>query len=276
MVAMATALSCRVSATAFCQLTTQALSISNRLVVVWHTKPVIAILVPKLVAMATSLRPSISAVSLSDILTWITHPQSQTVSRQLSYTAEVTSIQRFTCPTPCPKGTTDLCRGWWDPHCVQYGSSRQPQIDIIALDFSICLVLRNGVAESVDFGSANRRKLEFFATQFLGGTYEHPQKMIRRPRYVEIGRKKKHEKNITNPFCDLRTQSRHFQRHHSTIRGSFSTVCLKNLSLSQHLESISLVFKKAWAVIRPHILVDHFVQSGNTINTCAPDLSRAL
>jgi len=69
-VAMAASLSCRVSAiSAFCQLTTQApmnSSISNRLVAIFHTKLIIAILVPKLVAMATSLGPLISAMSSLD------------------------------------------------------------------------------------------------------------------------------------------------------------------------------------------------------------------
>jgi len=39
-----------------------------------HTKPVIAILVPKLVAIATSFRPSISAMSSSDSLSQKTYP----------------------------------------------------------------------------------------------------------------------------------------------------------------------------------------------------------
>jgi len=56
MVAMATSPMCKVSAkSAFCQPTTQTPSITNFLVAIVLTKPVIAILVPKLVAMATSL-----------------------------------------------------------------------------------------------------------------------------------------------------------------------------------------------------------------------------
>ena len=52
------------------------LSITNRLVAIIHTKPVNSnfILVPKLVAMATSLRPSISAMSSLDSLSLKTHP----------------------------------------------------------------------------------------------------------------------------------------------------------------------------------------------------------
>ena len=59
---------------AFCRPTTQTPSITNRLVAVVHTKPVIAILVPKLVAMATSFRPSMSGMSSLDSLTPKTHP----------------------------------------------------------------------------------------------------------------------------------------------------------------------------------------------------------
>jgi len=56
MVAMATSLRCSVSAiSTFCWPTTQTPSTTNSLVVVVHTKPVIAILVPQLFAMAMSL-----------------------------------------------------------------------------------------------------------------------------------------------------------------------------------------------------------------------------
>ena len=58
-VAMATSLRCRVSViSAFCWLTTQIPCITNCLVAIVHTKLVIANCVPKLVAMATSLRTS--------------------------------------------------------------------------------------------------------------------------------------------------------------------------------------------------------------------------
>ena len=74
MVAMATSLSRRVSAiSAFCWPTTQTPSITNSVVTIVHTKPVIAILVPKLVAMATSLTPSKSVMSSSDSLILKTH-----------------------------------------------------------------------------------------------------------------------------------------------------------------------------------------------------------
>jgi len=53
---MAASLTCRVSAvSAFYWLTTQTPSLSKCTVVICHTKPVIAILVTKLVAKATSL-----------------------------------------------------------------------------------------------------------------------------------------------------------------------------------------------------------------------------
>jgi len=67
-------LSCRVSAiSAFCCPTTQPL-LTNRLVAIVDTKPVIAILVPKLVAMATFHRTSKLAMSSLDSLTPKTHP----------------------------------------------------------------------------------------------------------------------------------------------------------------------------------------------------------
>ena len=55
MVAMTTSISCRVlEISAFCWPTAQTPSMTNCLVAVVHTKPVIAILVRKLVAMATT------------------------------------------------------------------------------------------------------------------------------------------------------------------------------------------------------------------------------
>ena len=85
-VAMATSLSCRVSAiSAFCWPTTQTPSITNCIDAIVHTKPVIAILVSKLVAVATTLRHTISDISSSDSLTPTTHPWNQTVCRWLSY-----------------------------------------------------------------------------------------------------------------------------------------------------------------------------------------------
>jgi len=59
MVAMTTSSSCRVSEiSAFCWPTSQTASMTNCLVAIVHTKPVIAILVPKLVAMATTFSTS--------------------------------------------------------------------------------------------------------------------------------------------------------------------------------------------------------------------------
>ena len=86
MVAMATSLRRKVSAIyRFCRPTTQTPSITNCLVAIVHTKPVIAILVPKLVAVATTRRHSISALSSSDSLTLKTHPYNQTACPELSY-----------------------------------------------------------------------------------------------------------------------------------------------------------------------------------------------
>ena len=43
--------------------------------------------------------------------------------------------------------------------------------DNIVLDFPVFPALGNGGAESVDFGSANRRKLGFFVTQICQGAH---------------------------------------------------------------------------------------------------------
>jgi len=60
----------RVSAiSAFCRLTTQTPSISNSLFVIVLTKPVIAILVPKLVAMGRNILTPRPRLSSSDMLT---------------------------------------------------------------------------------------------------------------------------------------------------------------------------------------------------------------
>jgi len=60
-----------------------------------------AILVPKLVAMATSLRPSISAMVLLDSLTPKTLKSNS--SRYLPYSRSYIH-SKFTCPTPTPSG----------------------------------------------------------------------------------------------------------------------------------------------------------------------------
>jgi len=75
MFAAASSLSYSVLAiSAFCWPTTHTPSITNSLVAIVRTKPVIAILVPKLVAMAMYLRTSKSAMSSLDSLTPKTHP----------------------------------------------------------------------------------------------------------------------------------------------------------------------------------------------------------
>jgi len=76
MVATAMSLRCKVPAiSAFCWPITQPPpNITNCLVAIVLTKPVIAILVPKLVAMAMTLRYSISARFSLDSLMPKTHP----------------------------------------------------------------------------------------------------------------------------------------------------------------------------------------------------------
>jgi len=106
---------------AFCRLTTRILSITSRFVIS-HTKPVrpIAVLVPKLIAMPTSLKPCISAVFIQ--IDWPREPTLRIKQRVANcHTAEVLSIRMFTCLAPCPNGTIDLGRGWWDPYHVWCG-----------------------------------------------------------------------------------------------------------------------------------------------------------
>ena len=93
-VAMATSLSCRVSAiAALCRPITKTPSITNSVVAIIHIKPIIAILVPKLVAMATPFRNSKSAMSSSNRLTG--KPTPRIKYRAASYhTAGVIAIRK--------------------------------------------------------------------------------------------------------------------------------------------------------------------------------------
>jgi len=114
---MATSLSCRVSAIpAFYWPTTKTPSITNRLVAIVHTKPVIAILVPKLVATATSLRPSISAMSSLDSLT---RKHAPGIKQRVAscHTAEVIGPYRFKVDLPHPTHQGDnRSQRWWGDH----------------------------------------------------------------------------------------------------------------------------------------------------------------
>jgi len=104
---MATSLSCRVSAiSACCRVSTQTSSISNAVVayvVICHTKPVIATLVSKLVAMATSLRPDRGRLCLHWIA-WSRKPTTKIKQRVAScHTAEVISIGSLLIPPHAPR-----------------------------------------------------------------------------------------------------------------------------------------------------------------------------
>jgi len=94
LVATATSLSCRVLATsAFCRPTLKPPSITNRLVAIVHTKPLIAILSQNwLPCMATSLGPWISVMSSLNNLTPKTYPYRIKQRVASCHTAEVISI----------------------------------------------------------------------------------------------------------------------------------------------------------------------------------------
>jgi len=110
-----------------------------------------------------------TAMFWSDRMTQTPHHWNQTPSCWLSY-REGRSIRTFTCPIPCPKGTTNLSRGWWDPHHVWYG----------------CPSLATDSPHSFRFpyfpshyGMVGLKALDpqigniFLPFKFLGGTYEH-------------------------------------------------------------------------------------------------------
>jgi len=79
----------------------------------YHTTEVINHQSQKVVAMATSLRPSISTMSSLKTLTPKTYPR---IKQRVAscHTAEVID-SKFTCLTPHTKGTADLKGGWGTP-----------------------------------------------------------------------------------------------------------------------------------------------------------------
>jgi len=86
-------------------------------------------------------------------------------------TTEYISIQSLPTRPHTPSGQPMSGVGQWDSHHVWYGCPHiAMQIDTVVLDFLIFPALRNGGAQGVDFGSANRQKLGVFAPQFLGDT----------------------------------------------------------------------------------------------------------
>jgi len=108
---MATSLSCRVSA--ICILLaghSPSPSITNSLVVIVHTKPAIAILVLKLVAMVTSLRTSKSAMSSSDSLAPKSHPwnQNRAASYHTTESYSPSTAKKWWLPRQCPLAPVDL------------------------------------------------------------------------------------------------------------------------------------------------------------------------
>jgi len=66
-----------------------------------------------MVAMATYLRPSISA---RICLHWLAGPRKPTprIKQRVSYSRSYID-SKFTCSTPYTKVTTDFRGGWWDP-----------------------------------------------------------------------------------------------------------------------------------------------------------------
>jgi len=152
---------------AFCRPTTQTSSITNRLVAIGHTKPVIATLVPKLVAMATSLDPR--SRLCGHRIAWSQKPTPRIKQRVAScHTAEGISIQSLPTPPHTPKGQPISGVGWWDSHHVWYG-----RLHPVVLDFLIFPALGNGGLK-VSILGPKIAKIFFLTLKFLGVTYEHP------------------------------------------------------------------------------------------------------
>jgi len=165
-------------------------------------------LVPKLIAMATSLRPSISAMSSLDSLTPKTHPK---IKRRVAscHTAEVISIPSLPAP-PHTKGTADFWGGWRDSYHVWY---ERPHI---ASDWPYCFRfpdfhrIKEWRGSKCQFRVRKSAKSECSSPiNFLGVTYVHPCR-----RYNISGHNLRGKHQI---FADLRTQNRHSTRH-SPIR----------------------------------------------------------
>ena len=103
----------------------------------------------------------------------------------------------FSCSYCSHFGTTDLRRG-----CM-VNVVAQPQINPIVLDIPISLALWNYGAQSVDFGSANSRKLGVFAPQFLGSKYErfrnipHRVAKFRENRFRDVEKSVSRKKEVT-------------------------------------------------------------------------------
>jgi len=124
-----------------------------------------------IVARAKQFRPQHCLYRIS----WPRKPTHRIKHRVAScHTAEVISIRRLTCPTPCTNGTTDHSRGWWDRTMFGMDALAYSQRLNLLCFFSISLALWNGGAKSVHVGSTNWRKLGVFALKFLGDTYKHP------------------------------------------------------------------------------------------------------
>ena len=94
--------------------------IRNPHVVISRQSPFAVNVVPKLVAMATCLGHSISAISSSDSLTPKTHPYELNSESPAAILQPKLYWLKFTFPTRYPKGTTDL-RDGWDPLHVWCG-----------------------------------------------------------------------------------------------------------------------------------------------------------
>jgi len=105
-------------------------SLWNPQVVISRPRPFTDNVVPKLVAIATSLRHAISVMSSSDSLTSKIYPYR--ISESLAVIQPKFYIDsRFTCPTPYPKRPTNLRGGWRPQPCLVWTSSPSHRLTLM-------------------------------------------------------------------------------------------------------------------------------------------------
>ena len=102
-------------------------------VVIFRQSPFAANAVPKLVAMATSLIPSISGMSSLDSLTPKTYPWGPRIKQRVAscHTAEVMSIQSLPAPPPTSRGQPISEVGGRPPPCLVWTCSHSHRLTLL-------------------------------------------------------------------------------------------------------------------------------------------------
>jgi len=141
-------------------------------VVISHHRQCTASVVPKTVAMATSLRPSISAMSSVDSLTPKTHPLESNCESLAALQPKLYTLKVY-LPHPIPQGNSRSQR-WVGPLYIWYGRPH------LAADWSYYFrfpdfpALGNGGLKVSILGPRIAENWGFSPPLVFGGTYEHP------------------------------------------------------------------------------------------------------